>query len=80
MEEAGAFPLCKSPHSIGQPPTARIMLLGVYAEPVNTVASADYMATQMCLAETSKREGELYREPLPPLLLLSMEVPGHLEV
>lgn len=73
-------PLQKASQSIGEPPTAHIMLLGVYTEPVNTVASEDYMATQMSLAEIKKREGELYRECLPHLLLVSMEVPGHLEI
>lgn len=38
-------PFQKASHSIGEPPTAQIMLLGVYTEPVNTIASGDYMAT-----------------------------------
>lgn len=37
-EEARALPLCT------KPPTAHIMLLGAYTQPVNTAASGDYMA------------------------------------
>lgn len=77
--EAGALPLCT------KPPPAHSTLLGAYTSlsvqlPVEITWQHGITWQHMVPAEIRKRERELHRKSFPPLLLLSIEVLGHLEI
>lgn len=76
-EEAGALSLCT------KPPPAHSTLLGAYTS-LSIQLPVEITWQHMVPAEIRKREREfsspLHRKSFPPLLLLSTEVLGHLEI